>query len=184
MTDLPVLHETLCAAGDPVGIRPFGTHAMNSMRLEKGYRAWGADLTTERTPIESGLGRFVRTAGREFTGRDALLYRAGRRDAWRMVLLSIEPDGDADPFYTHTVWKGGQPAGIVTSGAPGHRTGTVLALAYLLPDTGEPDATDTGGALEGSILGRRNRARVLDAPPYDPANARLRCGTEAPSNPG
>ena len=174
MTDLPALHEALCAAGDPMGLRSFGAHAMNSMRLEKGYRAWGADLTTERTPIESGLGRFVRTEGREFTGREALLARAERGDAWRMALLSIEPDDDADPFYTHTVWKGGQPVGIVTSGAPGHRTGAVLALAYLLPDTGEPDAMDTGNTLEVSILGRRSRARVLDAPPYDPADARLR----------
>ena len=178
MTDLPALHEALCAAGEPVGLRLFGAWAMNSMRLEKGYRAWGVDLTTERTPIESGLGRLVRTEGREFTGREALLARAGSTGAWRMGLLSIEPDDDADPFYTHTVWKGGQPVGIVTSGAPGHRTGAVLALAYLLPDTGEPDATDTGGWLEVSILGRRSRARVLDAPPYDPADARLRCGTD------
>ena len=182
MTDLPVLHEALCAAGGPVGIKPFGAYAMNSMRLEKGYRAWGADLTTERTPIEAGLGHLVRTAGREFTGRAALLARAERtdawgKDAWRMVLLSIEPDDDVDPFHTHTVWKEGQPAGIVTSGAPGHRTGTVLALAYLRPAAAhEAQAGILGGnaALEVSILGRRYRARVLDAPPYDPANARLR----------
>ena len=178
MTDLPALHETLCAAGDPVGIRPFGAYAMNSMRLEKGYRAWGSDLTTERTPIEAGLGRLVRTAGREFTGRAALLARAERADAWRMALLRIEPDGDADPFHTHTVWEGGQSVGIVTSGAPGHRTGTVLALAYLLPEAGGAGASDTGRSLEVSILGRRSRARVLDAPPYDPADARLRGATE------
>ena len=181
MADLPILHEALCAAGDAVGLTPFGAYAMNSMRLEKGYRAWGADLTTERTPIEAGLGRFVRTEGREFTGRAALLARAGSTDAWRMALLCIEPDGDADPFHAHTVWSGGRPAGIVTSGAPGHRTGTVLALAYLLPETGERGAPDTGRTLEVSILGRRSRARVLDAPPYDPADARLRGGTDVPS---
>ena len=182
MTDLPVLHEALCAAGDPVGIRPFGTYAMNSMRLEKGYRAWGADLTTERTPIESGLGRLVRTAGREFTGRAALLARAESADAWRMVLLSMEPDDDADPFHTHTVRKGGRPVGIVTSGAPGHRTGTVLALAYLRPESAQADARGTGAGLEVSLLGRRCRARVLDAPPYDRGNARLRGGSEHPGS--
>ena len=120
MADLPALHEALCTAGAAVGLALFGAYAMHSMRLEKGYRAWGADLTTERTPIEAGLGHLVRTEGREFTGRAALLARVASPDAWRMVLLSIEPDGDADPFYTHTVWKDGQPAGIVTSGAPGH----------------------------------------------------------------
>ena len=180
MADLPVLHEALCAAGDPVGLTPFGAYAMNSMRLEKGYRAWGTDLTTERTPIESGLGRLVRAAGREFTGREALLSRAGSRDAWRMVLLSLEPDADADPFHTHTVWKGGQPVGIVTTGAPGHRTGTVLALAYLRPESAQAEARGTGDGLEVSLLGRRRRARVLDAPPWDPGNARLRGGPKHP----
>ena len=182
MADLPSLHEALCAAGEPVALRPFGAYAMNSLRLEKGYRAWGADLTTERTPIEAGLGHLVRTDGREFTGREALLARAAGADAWRMVLLSMEPDGDADPFYTHTVWKGARPAGIVTSGAPGHRTGTVLALAYLRPEAAEgagdaladDELQGDKGTLEVSVLGRRCAARVLDAPPFDPTDSRLR----------
>ena len=186
MKDLPVLHQALCAAGAPVGLRPFGAYATNSMRLEKGYRAWGVDLTTERTPLEAGLGHLVRTEGRVFTGRDALLARASSPDAWRMVLLAIEPDGDADPFHAHTVWMRSRPVGIVTSGAPGHRTGVVLALAYLRPEAAEPDTKDADGALEVSILGRRCRARALDAPPYDPVNARLRgdreqAGPAAPS---
>ena len=173
MADLLALHRALCKAGAAAGLVPFGAHAMNSMRLEKGYRAWGADLTTERTPVEAGLDHLVHTEGREFTGRDALLARTARADAWRMVLLSMERDGDTDPFYTHTVWHRGRPAGIVTSGAPGHRTRTVLALAYLRPEVAETSTSVTGG-LDVSILGRRYPARVLDAPPYDPANARLR----------
>ena len=179
MGDLPALHEALCAAGNAVGLRPFGAYAMHSLRLEKGYRAWGADLTTERTPIEAGLGHLVCTEGRKFTGRDALLARAASPEAWRMALLSIEPDGDADPFYAHTVWRGGQAIGIVTSGGPGHRTGTVLALAYLRPEA-EVDGRFDHGALEISILGRRCAARVLDAPPYDPTNARLRGASAKP----
>ena len=173
MESLPALHEALCTAGNAVGLEPFGAYAMNSLRLEKGYRAWGVDLTTERTPIEAGLGHLVRPEGREFTGRQALLARAESPGAWRMVLLSIEPEGDADPFCAHTVWKRGKPVGIVTSGAPGHRTETVLALAYLRPEAGEGGHAGDG-ALEVSILGLRCPARVLDAPPYDPANARLR----------
>ena len=203
MADLPALHEALCKAGAAVGLRPFGAYAMNSLRLEKGYRAWGADLTTERTPLEAGLDRLVRTEGREFTGREALLARAASPSAWRMALLSVEPDGDADPFHTHTVWREGRAVGIVTSAAPGHRTGTVLALAYLRPDAEsrerrapwerrvpwergrparmdshggipEPGETRGGDALEISILGRRRPARVLAEPPYDPMNTRLR----------
>ena len=178
MADLPALHQALCTAGAAVGLRPFGAYAMNSMRLEKGYRAWGADLTTERTPVEAGLGHLVRTESREFTGRDALLARTASANAWRMVLLSMEPDGDADPFYTHTVWRGERPAGIVTSGAPGHRTGTVLTLAYLRPEA-EVDTRSAGGVLEVSVLGRRCRARVLDTPPYDPANDKVRLSPNA-----
>ena len=173
MTDLPVLHEALCAAGEPVGLSPFGAYAMNSMRLEKGYRAWGADLTTERTPIEAGLGHLVRTQDRTFTGREAMLERAGSPDTWRMVLLSIEPDGNADPFYSHTVWKGGQPIGIVTSAAPGYRTGTVLGLAYLRPGAGTRGYASES-SQEVSILGRRCAARMLAEPPYDPDDSRLR----------
>ena len=175
--DLPALHEALCGAGDAVGLRPFGAYAMNSMRLEKGYRAWGIDLTTERTPIEAGLHHLVRTSGRAFTGREALLTRAADPQAWRMVLLSIAPDGDADPFHTHTVWRSGKPTGIVTSGAPGHRTGTMLALAWLRPETGACGPI-ADAPLEVSILGRRYAASVLDHPPYDPASSRLR-GTES-----
>ena len=179
MADLATLHDALCTAGEAVGVRPFGAYAMNSLRLEKGYRAWGADLTTERTPIEAGLDHLVRAEGREFTGRDALLTRAASPDAWRMVLLSIEPVGDADPFYAHAVWCRDQAIGIVTSGAPGHRTGTVLALAYLRSEAGASGYGDDR-ALEVSILGRRCPARVLDAPPYDPTNARLRGASAKP----
>ena len=197
MADLPALHQALCTAGAAVDLRPFGAYALNSLRLEKGYRAWGADLTTERTPLEAGLDHLVRTEGRGFTGREALLARAASPSAWRMALLAIEPDGDADPFYTHTVWRDGRAIGIVTSAAPGHRTGTTLALAYLRPeagsgdrrvlaDAGRPARMDGhdampesggnagGGALEISILGRRRPARVLAEPPCDPANTRLR----------
>ena len=149
LADLPTLHDTLCAAGATVGLRPFGAYAMNSMRLEKGYRAWGADLTTERTPLEAGLGHLVRTEGREFAGREALLARAGSPSAWRMALLSIEPDGDADPFYTHTVWRGERAIGIVTSAAPGHRTGLALALAYLRPEAG----AEAGGSQRCGVGG-------------------------------
>ena len=190
MADLPALHEALRKAGAAVDLRPFGAYALNSLRLEKGYRAWGADLTTERTPLEAGLDHLVRTEGREFPGREALLARAASPSAWRMVLLSVEPDGDADPFYTHTVWRDGRAVGIVTSAAPGHRTGTTLALAYLRPEAesrerGRPVRNDSGdvpvsgkyggdGALEISILGRRHSARVLAEPPYDPMSTRLR----------
>jgi dimethylglycine dehydrogenase len=141
---------------------------MNALRLEKGYRAWGADLTSERTPFEAGLDPFVKTEGRQFVGRDALIARAGAPDCWSMALLALD-DGAPDPFTGHTVVQDGRPVGMVTSGAYGHRTGRPLALAYLT------DAADPAtGGLSVLILGEAVAAEALDRPPYDPNNRRPR----------
>ncbi len=165
MDALATLYRALLGAGEPSGMRAFGAFAMNAMRLEKGYRAWGLDLTSERTPIEAGLSHLVRCDARQFRGRDALLARHRGGDEWRMVLLAL--DEDADPFYAHTVWSDGEPVGVVTSGARGARTGLVLALAYLRPGT-------AGERFEVSILDPRYAAHALHEPPYDPGNERLR----------
>lgn len=164
--DLPALFDALVEAGVPHGLGFFGAFAMNSMRLEKGYRAWGADFTTERTPGETGAGFLIRPEGREFVGKAAMLDRQARDNRWEMVLLDIETQ-DVDPFYSHTVYRDGAPVGIVTSASWGHRTGKALGLAYLR-DRGAHDG------LSVEILGIAYPARVLDTPPYDPGNARLR----------
>jgi len=164
--DLPALFDALEAAGRPHGLGFYGAYAANAMRLEKGYRAWGSDLTTERTPLESGLAAFVKPDGRRFPGREAMLARQGER-AWRSVLLEVDA-GQTDPFHAHPVRQGGRVVGIVTSGGFGHRTGRALALALLR----EPLSSDDGLSVE--ILGRACPARVLDRPPFDPDNTRLR----------
>ena len=169
LADLHPLHEALCTAGRRYSMRPFGAYAMNSMRLEKGYRAWGMDLTTERTPLEAGLQHLVRIADREFPGREALLTRTDGACAWRMALIEIHGAHDLDPFYVHPVFGGADPVGIITSGAYGHRTDRALALAYLMPDT---PVVGTGLAVE--IIGRRFGATELAEAPYDPENHRLR----------
>lgn len=161
MADLPALWDAITGQG----ATPFGAYAMNSMRLEKGYRAWGLDLTSERTPGEAGLSRFCRTEGREFIGRDAMVARDGD-DPWRMVLLDIDA-GATDPFYGHTIMHNLEPVGVITSAAFGHRTARSLGLAYLRP--GAPDQ-----GLSVKILGKEGAAQVLPAPPFDPSNRRLK----------
>lgn len=153
------------AAGQDLGVGLYGAFAADSMRLEKGYRGWGADLTTERTPLEAGLDRFVDTKERKFLGLSELQERATRDDQWTMVLLEIEP-GNFDPFYAHPVFDGDALIGIVTSARHGFRTGKALALAYLRQ---EPT-----GPLSVEILGVRRSATRLTKPPFDPSNARLR----------
>ncbi|TPK50708.1 MULTISPECIES: FAD-dependent oxidoreductase [unclassified Mesorhizobium] len=160
------LYEAITKVGTQFDLRPFGIYALNAMRLEKGYRAWGADLTTERTPLEAGLGALVKTDNRTFVGREAMLERIGE-SAWSMLLLEIDDDGERLPFYAHAVMQAGRPVGVVTSGSHGFRTGKTVALAYLRP----------GVAAEGltvSILGRELTARELKKAPYDPDNLRLR----------
>lgn len=157
------LFEALETAGKPLGVGFYGAYAANSMRLEKGYRGWGSDLTTERTPLETGLAAFVKTQARAFVGRDAMLAKP---KPWDMVLLDIETS-DVDPFYAHAVFANGRPVGIVTSGAFGHRTGKTLALAFLR----EAHVRD---GLAVKILGKMRNARVLEAVPYDPDNTRLK----------
>ena len=167
LDDLARLYDALMAAGAPHGLQPFGVYALNSMRLEKGYRGWGGDLTTERTPLEAGLGFLVKTEGRDFVGRDAMLARAAPGDAWRMVLLEL--DAGVYPFGVHAVLRDGAPVGMVTTAAIGHRTGKSLALAYLTPGV---EATD----LAVLVLGDAIAAQVLEAAPYDPDNALPRGG--------
>lgn len=161
------LFLALEAAGQPEGIGCFGSYAMNAMRLEKGYPAWGADFTTERTPAETRMGFLVKP-DHDFPGREALLTRMADPARWEMVLLEIDP-GESEPYYAHSLWQGAAPVGIVTSAATGHRTGKVLALAYLRD-------RNVRDGLEVEILGTRRKVRILDRPPFDPDNLRLRSG--------
>jgi len=163
---MQALFGALETAGKPHGLGFFGAYAMNAMRLEKGYPAWGADFTTERTPAETGAGHLIKPEGREFTGKDALLQRMAFPDRWELVLLEVEA-GDVDPYYAHGLYQGEACVGIVTSAAFGHRTGKTLALAYLR------DRTARDG-LEVEILGRKRMATILERPPYDPGNLRMR----------
>ncbi len=153
------------AAMKPLGGGFYGAFAANAMRLEKGYRGWGSDLSTERTPAESGLGGFVQETGRAFIGRDAMLER-DQKSTWSSQLLRIEASG-IDPFYGHPVLRGDTVIGIVTSGGFGHRTGQQLALCLLR------DPVD-GATLSIEILGHRYKAIPLAHPPFDPQNTRLK----------
>jgi len=153
------LLRRLMQAGERYRLGFYGAFAMNSMRLEKGYRAWGADLSSERTPLEAGLDHLVYTDGRDFIGREAMLERACRDDHWRMELLEFA-DSTVDPFYAHPIFRGDEPIGLVTSASFGHRLQKAIGLAWFR------DAPDRDEELEVEILGRRVGAR-LTAPLQD-----------------
>jgi dimethylglycine dehydrogenase len=145
-----------------------GIYAVDSLRLEKCYRSWKQDLTTEYSALAAGLERFVRFAKPAFPGREALLREredGGPRD--RLVPLLVDArEADAPPAAT--VFKGETRVGIVTSGGFGHRINRSIALAYVARERAWP-----GEALEIEIYGTRCRATVATEPLYDPANARI-----------
>src|SRR5262249_38049242 len=113
---LPAVHELLLAAGEPLGLAHFGLYAMDSLRLEKCYRSWKADLTTEYTPLMASLERFVRLdKAADFIGREALRREAVAGPKERFVPLLVEAR-DADAAAVSIVYRGSERVGLGTPG--------------------------------------------------------------------
>lgn len=146
--------------------KPAGYRAIDSMRLEKGYRVWGSDITPETTPDEAGLSFAVRRNG-DFLGAAALRAAGAPRRRLRCLTL-------ADPLTvclgSEPVRVGGTPVGRVTSGGIGYRVGASIAYAYL------PAEVEPGTQVEVGIFGGWQQATVVDEPLYDPENTRVRGG--------
>jgi dimethylglycine dehydrogenase len=164
--DIPALYDAVIAAG----ARPFGMWALNSLRIEKGYRAWKGDLSTDYTLLEAGLDRFVKLdKPQDFPGKAALLAEKQRGVAKRFVTLIVDA-GAADAPYMSTLWHDGRIVGETTSGARGYRVGASVALGMLRADLARP-----GTEIEVEIYGDRFRAVVrADEPLWDPRNERIR----------
>jgi dimethylglycine dehydrogenase len=159
---LYLAHQTLCAAGAAFGLKGFGLYATESMRLEKGYLQWRADLITERTPFETGLDRFVRMNKPDFPGKAAL--EQARLDGPEKRLAAMIVDHDAAPAHGgDSVYAEGRLVGTVTSAGWGHRVGANIAYAFV--DAGLAVA---GAALDVEIIGKRYSAKVVSMPLYDP----------------
>ncbi len=155
-------------AGEGFGLRPFGLYATESMRLEKGYRHWKADLMSEFTPFEAGLGRFVHFSKGDFEGREVLQQLA--RAPHRRTFVTLEVDcGHASAHAGDSILAGGKVAGSVTSAGWGHRVSKILTMGYV-----DPEQAEEGTALEVEVIGEAHAARVVAECTYDPENAKLR----------
>ena len=163
---MPAIYDEVLAAG----ANPFGMYALNSLRIEKGYRAWKGDLSTDYTLLEGGLERFVKLdKSQDFTGKAAILSekQSGRKKAFATLVIDA---GTCDAPYMSTLWQGDTLVGETTSGAWGYRVNASVALAMLRPDLTQP-----GTELEVEIYGERRRAVVQqDQPLWDPENERLK----------
>ncbi len=163
---MPAIYDAILAAG----AKPFGMYALNSLRIEKGYRAWKGDLSTDYSLLEGGLERFIKfDKPQDFPGKAALLAEKQRGVKKSFVTLVVEA-GDCDAPYMSCIWQGDQIVGETTSGAWGYRVGKSVALGMIKADLANP-----GTELEVEIYGEKCRAVVQeDQPLWDPANERLR----------
>jgi glycine cleavage system T protein len=161
------LWDVLADAGRSHGAVPAGYRAIESLRLEKGYRAWGSDLTPEDTPLEAGLG-FAVSFDKEFIGRDALERQRAEGITRQLRCLTLT-DGRAMCLGNEPVFSDGRVASRVTSGGIGYSLEASIAFAYLPTRLAE-----AGTALSVGVFGERVEAIVADDPLYDPRGERIR----------
>ena len=164
------LWDALWAAGSPVGMLAAGYRAIDSLRLEKGYRYWSADVTPEHTPWEAGLGFCVRLDKGDFIGREALVKQKADGVATKLVCLTL-----ADPA---SVVIGGEPIlaegrtiGRVTSGGYGYTLGASIAYGYVPVGSAAPETR-----LAVELFGDSVTATVRREPLYDPRGQKVRGG--------
>ncbi|MEM8978346.1 MAG: FAD-dependent oxidoreductase [Pseudomonadota bacterium] len=166
MDRIAALYEAILGAG----ATPFGMYALNSMRIEKGYRAWKGDLSTDYTLFEGGLERFVKLdKPQDFPGKAALMSEKQQGRKKGFVTMKVDANGFDAP-YMSTVYHGDEVVGETTSGAYGHRVEASIALGMVRAELAAP-----GTELEVEIFGERCKAVVQeDQPMWDPENARIR----------
>ena len=162
------LYDALMQAGAEFDIQNVGMRAMESMRLEKTYRAFGTDLNAENSILEAGLDRFVRLQKGDFIGRDALLRQTEQGLPSRYVTIEIDAQ-DADPFGNEPIFVDGEVIGRGTAGGYGHYVKKSLLLGYV-----KPGFSAVGTQCHVRVLGQLCPARIIAESPYDPENLALR----------
>ncbi|CUK11536.1 Aminomethyltransferase [Ruegeria denitrificans] len=164
--DMPAIYDAILEAG----AKPFGMYALNSLRIEKSYRAWKGDLSTDYSLLEGGLERFVKLdKPQDFPGKAAIQNEKQQGVKKSFVTLTVDA-GDCDAPYMSCIWQNGEIVGETTSGAWGYRVGKSIALGMIKAELANP-----GTELEVEIYGQKCRAVVEeDQPLWDPQNERLR----------
>jgi 4-methylaminobutanoate oxidase (formaldehyde-forming) len=172
--DLEATYDALIDVGEPHGIRPVGYRALESLRLEKGYRAWGSDITPNDTPFEAGLGWAVKLkSGIPFLGREAAEKAAASRPKKKLAGFTI-----ADPNVMlvgrETILRNGDFAGYLTSAGFGHTVGKPIGYGYVRNADGVDDAYLGAGRYELVVAGETVPAMLHLSPLYDAGNIRIR----------
>jgi dimethylglycine dehydrogenase len=168
MAQMKPVYDALMKAGKPHGIQLFGTYAMNSLRMEKAYRGWGGELTTEIDMFEASMSRFIRLEKPDFIGKAASLSMKQRGPRMTLVYMSVD-NTNSDCMGNEPVYHDDKIIGVTTSGGYGHAVGKSLAFAYV-----DPQLADLGTAFEVMVLGEKRSARIIAESAWDPGNERLK----------
>ena len=167
--DTAEIFDAVMLAGQNHGLKPFGMYALDSLRLEKGYRTWKGDLSTDYTILQGGLERFVKWSKPVFKGKAAMEKEKQKGVTKRFVTLLVDA-GKCDAPYMSTLWHEGEVVGETTSGGWGHRIDKSIALGMV-----RAELAVQGTELRVEIYGEQCRAVVqADEPLWDPKNERLR----------
>lgn len=164
--DLKPVYEAICSAGEAYGIVDFGSYALNSLRMEKAYKGWGAEMTNEISMVEAGLMRFFRRDKDDFRGKQKTLEIEQNGVSTCLVYFEVEK-GDNDVVGGEAVLDNGRTIGVTTSGGYGHTTDKSLGFAYVDPDYATP-----GCCFDVLLIGELRKATVLSKPVWDPENLR------------
>jgi 4-methylaminobutanoate oxidase (formaldehyde-forming) len=162
--------DALMDVGD---VTPAGYYALESLRMEKGYRAWGRELTPDDTPLQAGLGFTVTLDRRDFVGRGALLAQRARGVDRRLLLFALD-DAEAVAWGDEPIYRDGRLVGTLTSAAHGHTVGRAVGMGYVECAPGTAAPTLLSGRYDVDVAGVRVPARVSLRAWHDPAGARPR----------
>ncbi|MCC0016348.1 MAG: FAD-dependent oxidoreductase [Rhodobiaceae bacterium] len=166
--------DALMAAGKPHDLKPVGYRALESLRLEKGYRAWGSDITPNDTPFEAGLGWAVKLKkNTPFMGRDAVESKTGKPLTKRLAGFTVD-DPDAVLVGRETILRNGEPVGYLTSGGYGYTIGRSVGYGYVRNADGVDDDFLLSGDYELVVANEPVPAKIGLEPFFDPDNSRVK----------
>jgi glycine cleavage system T protein len=166
------MFETLHEAGQDMGLKLCGMHMMDTCRMEKGFRHFGHDITSEDHVLEAGLGFAVKTDKPNFIGRDAVLAKRETGLEQRLVQFKLT---DAEPLLYHNepILRDGENVGYLSSGGYGHHLGAAIGMGYV-PCKGESVAELLASSFEIDVMGTRVKAEAHLKPFYDPKSERVK----------
>jgi 4-methylaminobutanoate oxidase (formaldehyde-forming) len=169
----PGVFEALMAEGEKFSLQLIGLHAVDSLRLEKGYRHWGSDITPDDTPFEAGLGFAVKLDKNDFIGRQALIRQRESSLARKLVMFTLD---DPEPLLYHDepIYRNGELVSSVTHGAYAHMLGCAMGMGYLENPQVISDEWIVSGKYEIEVEGDLIPAKAHLKAPYDPARKRVR----------